>query len=218
MKVSQEILALLRVVSDGKNFYVRIQGYEDDKRFPNGIALSTNFPTVDEAEQFRLDVAKYIGFLRKHPNFHKPEGSDEPFYWDEYFVDAVNQCKWLTDEMLADKQIYELLGTAMLNIRDKFQDIDKIYPPNEYYQLIVKDNAAAMAAMLKEYCKLFVNSPNRHAPQFHVSLRSGSTNFYECKICGYRYWHLTKHEAGQAHSVFTKEHIAVKEKLRILFK
>ena len=220
MRVSQEILALLRIVSTGKQFYVRIQGLEEDKRFPNGIALSTTFDTLVEAEQFRIDVAKYLYFLKKPTAKINSEAdyADQP-YWDEYYSGIVNLCKWLTDEMLADKEIYDFLGDAIKsNIVPKLI-IGCGIGGAEYNKFIKdKDNESNIAVMLKKHCISFVDSPNRHAPDFDIRIRGAKSKYYDCKICGYHSYHFSKQEATSEHSKYCKKIIPLKEKLKTLIK
>lgn len=218
MRVSQEILALLRVVSDGKNFYVRIQGYDDDKRFPNGIAFSTTFPTVEQAEQFRIDVAKYLAFTKKPAKLkYDAEYYDSSAYWDDYFAVVVNHCRWITDEMLGDKEVYDCIGSSLLSVYEEINFefmFGKEYPPADYYEEVVIKNVKLMADKLRRKIKLLINSPSRHAPCFNVSLRNANTKYYECKICGYRNFDFSQQHATQGHIEFLKKYKHAKEKLK----
>jgi hypothetical protein len=216
MRVSQEILALLRIVSTGSQFYIRIQGLEDDKRFPNGIALSTFLNTLTEAEQFRIDVAKYLYFLKRPVNKQNHQEETKIKYWDEQFSDIVNLCKWLTDEMLADNDIYDFIGNAL-----KYHIIPR-YLIRENINTVDEDTYISIAPiivpLLKQHCINFIKLSNRHAPIFEINIRGAKSKYYDCKVCGYHNYHFSKHEATQEHSKYCKNIIPLKEKLKALIK
>lgn len=55
--------------------------------------------------------------------------------WTEEFYPILDECDWITDEMLDDKNTREALGEIICSELTKFMVPQKYYPTKELYRL-----------------------------------------------------------------------------------
>lgn len=83
---------------------------------------------------------------------HDPSAPFNQTEWTEQFSPIIDECDWITDEMLDDDDTYFKLGEVLTErVMPKYIDPEKYYPKGETYVIMTEKAKEIAQDFKKEY-------------------------------------------------------------------